>query len=419
LNQFFDILSIFSLLIFIFIVFSNLEEGILFGILIKPLIDTSWDINFGGLRVIEAFTALFLIFAIIYCFRNRDKILNDKLLTLFWIIAHLGIVFQFVISPMDAIKSLMKMLYLPLSIVLLPYLLLKTDYSVRVKLIKYIIFGSLFSALISVFQFIGLIPYEYAHMSKGLQRSNGFYHDMVTSRIYIMQGLLALAFVKITEVVKFKPFISWLILLVFVFSGYTLFSKALIGMFLIGLLLIIFTLKQKSQNYAIGIFLFFLFVSTNLDSVVNTTSTLFLTEIEYQEGDLDNSGQLLSGRGTVWEEHLHFFSNTSTIEQFFGTGNNTGNTHNEFLRILVLTGVIGVVFYILFVLRIIYLSLMNIRSNMVFLSSLAFSMLLIDIVGVVWGLYPFYLLIIFGFFIVSIQYKEEEFYDYSEEEELD
>jgi hypothetical protein len=56
---------------------------------------------------------------------------------------------------------------------------------------------------------------------------------------------------------------------------------------------------------------------------------------------------------------------------------------------------------------------------MVFLSSLAFSMLLIDIVGVVWGLYPFYLLIIFGFFIVSIQYKEEEFYDYSEEEELD
>jgi hypothetical protein len=417
LNQFFDILSIFSLLIFIFIIFSNLEEGILFGILIKPLIDTSWDVNLGGIRIIESFTAMFLIFAIIYCFRNRNHILNDKLLTLFWILAHLGIVFQFFISPADAIKSFMKMLYLPLSIILLPYLLLKTDFNVRIKLVKYIIFGSLFSALISIFQFIGLIPYEYDHMSKGLQRSNGFYHDMVTSRIYIMQGLITLAFVKISGVINLKSFISWILLLIFIFSGYTLFSKALIGMFLIGFILIIFTMKQKSQNYAIGLLLFMFFLSTNFDSVVNSTSSLFLTEIEYQEGELDNSGQLLSGRGSVWEEYLHFFSSVSTIEQLFGTGNNTGNTHNEFLRILVLTGIIGIVFYSLFIARIIFLSFKTFRTNIYFLTSFILSMLIIDVLGVVWGLYPFYLLIIFGFFIVSIQYKEEEFYDYLEEEE--
>ena len=39
-------------------------------------------------------------------------------------------------------------------------------------------------------------------------------------------------------------------------------------------------------------------------------------------------------------------------------------------------------------------------------------MLIIDILGVVWGLYPFYLVIILGFFSVAINYEsdsEEEF----------
>ena len=392
---------------------TKLEEGIIFGILIKPIIDTSWDVSFGGIRVVEAFTVLYLIFALQYCYKNKLFALNDKMLTLFWVIAHFGIIFQFLQSPPEAIKSIMKMVYLPISFVLLPYLLLYSEVETQKKVIKYVLIGALFSALISIFQFIGFIPYEFEHMTKGLQRSNGFYHDMVTSRINIMQGLLGLVYLKVTNILNVKPWVIWALLLIFVFSGYTLFSKALIGMFLVGLILLITTLKQETKNYAIGFFIFIAFLVTNFETVVNSTSTLFLTELEYQDGNFDNSGQLFSGRGSVWEEYLAMYSSLSTIEKTFGMGINSGNTHNEFLRVLMLTGILGLIGYTLFVFRIIYLAITNFhRKKVLLLTTFSLSMLIIDILGVVWGLYPFYLVIILGFFSVAINYEsdsEEEF----------
>jgi O-antigen ligase len=257
-------------------------------------------------------------------------------------------------------------------------------------------------------------------MTKGLQRSNGFYHDMVTSRINIMQGLLGLVYLKVTNILNVKPWVIWALLLIFVFSGYTLFSKALIGICLVGLILLITTLKQETKNYAIGFFIFIAFLVTNFETVVNSTSTLFLSELEYQDGNLDNSGQLFSGRGSVWEEYLAMYSSLSTIEKTFGMGINSGNTHNEFLRVLMLTGILGLIGYTLFVFRIIYLAITNFhRKKVLLLTTFSLSMLIIDILGVVWGLYPFYLVIILGFFSVAINYESDSEEEFELDEDLE
>ncbi|MDX5478969.1 MAG: hypothetical protein LPJ98_10985, partial [Cyclobacteriaceae bacterium] len=209
--------------------------------MIKPLIDTSWDITLGGISIIEVFSTIFLFYAYVFIKRNSLFSIIPNFLIVLWYLAHMGIVISLFLDPVNGLKSLLKMLYFPISLVLLPYFLLFSASKQGEKTLKFLIYGAVFSSLISIFQFVGIIPYEYEHTSKGLQRANGFYHDMVTSRMYVIQGLLALAYIQLSGRYILRSRISWTFLFIFVLAGYSLFSKALIGIFVVGIFLLILT----------------------------------------------------------------------------------------------------------------------------------------------------------------------------------
>ena len=406
MNTFLDIFSIFCILIFIGLSIKDVEKGILFGFLIKPLIDTSWDISLNGFSVIEFFSIIFLFLAFNLSIKKNLFRFVPKSILILWILAHFGILFSFT-DPVDSMKSLLKCLYLPLAFCIIPYLL--TSYNNNsVKLLKYLIIGACFSSIISILQFIGIIGYEFEHLSKGLQRSNGFYHDMVTSRIYVLQGLVTLTYIAHSKIFNLKKIFFWGLICVFMFSSYTLFSKAMIGLLIVTIPILLITNKIKISNIFIGIIFLVIFIY-NDDKLITSTEQLFTKEIQYNEGELTDNQQLFSGRGSIWSEFLYKFENGTSIEQFFGFGINSGLTHNEFLRILILSGIIGLMAYTLFILSFIknsiYFFITGNKFN--FLNLFILTILLIDSFSVVWGLYPFYIIVIVGFYQTIVLSKYE------------
>jgi hypothetical protein len=410
LNGYLDILSILSLLVFVVLLLQNQEKGLVVGILIKPLIDTSWDISIGPISIIEIFSVIFLFAAFSLIRKLQLKQLGNSAFTALWYLAHIGVLWSFLNQPMEGTKSLLKLLYFPISLVILPYLLLYSETVNQKRTLQYLVIGALFSSVISIFQFIGIIPYEYAHMSKGLQRANGFYHDMVTSRMYIMQGLVTLAYIKLSPRMEIPAWLTWALLLTFVFSGYTLFSKALLGIFAAGFVLVILTTKQKFIHLFIGFILLNAFVLSKPE-VFETTEQLFTEEIAYQEGETEDTKRLFAGRGMLWEDFLFKFENSSVLEQIFGLGVNSGRTHNEFLRVLILSGYIGFLAFSALMLGYVMQVINQLVSNpMRFIQAFIVAILLLDAFSVVWGLYPFYLLIFLGF--LQTVYIEHNYLNY-------
>lgn len=400
MNQYLDILSVISLLFFCFSVIRGLEYSLLIGILIKSLVDTSWDVNLFGLSVIDIHSIVFLFFGYSLIIRKNLFYLMDFSLFQFWIIAHLGILIGIFINQKDGFEAFARMLYLPLGMVLIPYFLLEIEERKNGnKLILFLIYSSLFSSIISILQFVGVIPYDIVHMSKGLVRSDGFYHDMVTSRIYVMQGLIALAYIYFSSCLKISRWLLLILVLLLIFSGYILFSKALIGIFIVGAFLLLIATKQNLFKIGFGI-LITVFILTVNSSIFETTSQLFSKEIDYNNGDLEDSGQLFSGRGMLWQDYMNYYNSSSNIQQIIGNGKNEGRTHNEFLRILILSGAIGLIAYIFFIFRLVIQSFIKYINNspLKFISLFCVTIMLIDCFSVVWGLYPFYIILIIGFF---------------------
>lgn len=399
MNQYLDILAVISVIIFCFSIIKGLEYALLFGIFIKALVDTAWDQKYFGLSLIDIHSVVFLFYGYSLIFRQNLLLLMDKKLTHLWVFAHLGIFIGIIINQNDGFEALARMLYFPLGLVLIPYYLLYCEEEMAERLIKFLLYSAIFSGLISIFQFIGIIPYEFLHTSKGLVRSNGFYHDMVTSRMYVVQGLMALSYIKLSSRLEISKILFWLFLLIFIVSGYTLFSKALIGIFTAGAFLLLIVTKQNVYKIGFGV-LIGLFIFTVNSTIFDTTSQLFEKEIEFNNGNLNDSGQLFSGRGMLWEDYLKTYESTSSIQQIVGSGENEGRTHNEFLRILILSGVAGLIAYILFIFLIIRQAFFQYFQNMPlkFISLFCTFILLIDCFSVVWGLYPFYIITIIGFF---------------------
>ncbi len=403
MNQYLDILAIVSFLFFIIAATRNIDNAILIGVLIKPLIDTAWDVKFIGFSLIDLHSILFVVLGYQIIFKNNLFSIMDKSLTILWVIAHLGVFIILLSKPVDGIESIARMLYFPLGLVLIPYFLLFCDDEMSGKLLKYLIYGAMFSSMTSILQFIGVIPHEFVHASKGLIRSNGFYHDMVTSRIYVMQGLITLAYIRFSGRFEIKSWMSWVFVGVFVLSGYALFSKALIGIFAFAGILMLFFTKQKPIQLILGVLVVALILTTNT-AVLESTNQLFVKELEYNEGELDDSGQLFSGRGMLWQDYINYFLKADPLEQIVGLAKNDGRTHNEFIRSMVLSGLIGLVAYTFFILKIFKDSISQYfrRNEMIFIVLFCAVIMIVDSVSVVWGLYPFYLITIVGFYQTAI-----------------
>ena len=147
------------------------------------------------------------------------------------------------------------------------------------------------------------------------------------------------------------------------------------------------------------------------DKTKETLEVMFVKELQYNSGVMTDEDQLFSGRGSLIKEYLNLFNKGTFIDKVLGIQKNSGRTHNEFLRILILSGYLGLFFYILFYINIFkkFLKHFAKRRKIFFLSLWRVLITLIDALSVTWGLYPYYLLIFPGFLIYTLKYNNQNF----------
>ena len=405
MNQILDYIAVIALVINILVSFKSIEKGILIALLVKPIIDTAWDFNRGVLSMIDIHAVLFLVLGYLLIVRQNllHKIGNPLIVA--WILAHLGLIFGLIQFPSNSFDGFIRMSFLPLGFLLLPYFWFNPD--TKAILIKILLFGGLFASSIILLQSSGLLPTETIRVTKGLVRMNGYYHDIVTSRMYILQGLLALFIVYKLNVLKISSYVQLLILAIFLVAGFFLYSKAFTGIIFIGLFLFMLT-QRKTGILLLGPLLVipvFLFFS---DTISSTIERMFVTEIQYNEVGNGNSDRLFSGRGSVWDHYISEFNRSDVLTQFIGINKNDGRTHSEFLRILILSGFVGFFSYIGFLILLIGKTIISFKNSLElsFISLWMISIMIIDGISVTWGLYPQYLIIFFGLMIISFQSQQ-------------
>lgn len=407
MNLFLDLFAVIAILGNVVVSIKSIEKGLLIALLVKPLIDMGWDFNIGPFSLIDVHTIFFLLIGYLFIIRRSLFKVMNRFILITWLIAHFGLLFGFIQFPGNSFDGLARMLFLPLGLVILPYFWFNSK--TRKKLINYLLLGSLLPSLIILFQVAGFLPTETVRMTKGFVRMNGFYHDIVTSRMYILQGLLVLFVVYKLNVFKIRFSIKLIILMILLVAGFFLYSKAFVGIVLLGFGFFIITQRSKFSIIIIPLLILPVFIMFS-DTVLPTVEQMFVSEIEYNQGELSDSSRLFSGRGSIWNEYLNDFNQSSFLTQLIGFNKNDGRTHNEFLRITILSGLIGLLAYLFFFLTLIrkVVSTYIHKRELMFISVWLISIMLLDSISVVWGLYPQYLLVFMGFMIISFKHPKTD-----------
>src|SRR5690606_12313922 len=144
-------------------------------------------------------------------------------------------------NPLSALESIIRLLYLPLGFFLFWSIWQKE--SDRSKLVGCLLAASIFPAFIALLQGVDLIPVQSLRQTKGLTRANGFYHDVVTTRMFLVQGLIALYFSYRMRLLDSFRFVYPAIILIFLFAGFFIYSKAFVGILAAGA--VVFLLVER------------------------------------------------------------------------------------------------------------------------------------------------------------------------------
>lgn len=198
-----------------------------------------------------------------------------------------------------------------------------------------------------------------------IERYQGGYADVMNYAIYISCSFLIICYFKIfrkeniTSVFKsarLVVFVSLMCILGLIkinhVSSYAVFA---------GLAVLFFFELFKASRVTLVFIIIALFIVYSLYGnklYRNNIEPLIEKDIEVVEGDRAET-QLFHGRMARWEELMTTYQNSSGFAMLFGMPFSLTNTsymmttsHNDYLRIMFATGIIGLISYILYLLNI-------------------------------------------------------------------
>lgn len=226
------------------------------------------------------------------------------------------------------------------------------------------LYAGIFVALLLLYEiFINPIRIE---ESRGLGRIQGNFGDVVSYGMYIVFAMIvgSYFFFARQHLLKINKRMALLIAITFVgilgllnihhTATYSIFIL-LAGLFL--------TFNLKSKNQPIAIFIVAIVVlAANYwgDQLIDERITPLLeTDIAVYSGEKDTD-KLLHGRVGRWRSMLNLFSSQSVPVQFFGFPLKMDyvyqyigiGSHNDFIRILFATGIVGLILYLNFLTKV-------------------------------------------------------------------
>lgn len=386
------------ILLILIIIITKLRKGMFMAFLVlvatKSILDAFWNIRIGPLSFssIGGILIPFLFYPIILKKKSFPKSwsLNATFLT---ITLSMGLIFALPVKFFDTIETVILVLNIYMGFFLIPTLI--TDRKKLKQLLTAIIIAGIFPIAVSIFQFqTGII--FYARETVGLTRYVGFYHDAFPVRFYGLMTIISiLMYFQLFKPTGIKKYALYVLVFSALFSVYLVFSKA--GVVIIGLwiaLIMLFSKSKVKQTIAVVVALGVMYLIFGA-VVYENIEQLFSKETRYQSGDIEDVRYTLAGRGYVWENYWNFWLNKQPLFfQIFGDGINRP-AHNEFLRILLLSGLVGVVIFVFFIFRM-FLSVFKANRNYRLFGLMILIMFLIDCTGLMPGNYYFYNILIWG-----------------------
>ncbi len=388
------------LIIVLFILFARIQKGMFAALLViivtKSILDAFWEYRIGPLSF-TSFSGL-LIPVVFFSILRKKKLFPNfwkKNSSLLFVAMSLGLIFALPVKPIETIELIILAINVYFAFYIIPYLVNSPE---RLKKILIaLIIGGVFPAVVSLYQFqTGIIFHE--RQTVGLTRYVGFYHDAFPVRFYGLFSLFSIVtyfyLVKPKKkIIKYGLILSGFISLL---SVYLVFSKAAMAIISFWIILFIFLSKSKLKVlFSIIIVTSVLFFAFG-DVIFSNIEQLFSKEVSYQVGEIKDVRYTLAGRGYIWEDYWKFWSTEQSLFfQWFGDGIGRPS-HNEFLRILLLNGIIGLFFFIIYLFST-FKILLRTNKKVKILCYMLFGMYLIDSIGLDTGYYYYYNILLWGF----------------------
>ncbi len=215
--------------------------------------------------------------------------------------------------------------------------------------------------------------------TRGMERLEGLYADVMNYGIYITQSILIGCFFMLRKNIsltkKYRMYLLIFILILGIISLLRIVHASSIGVSIT--IILLFSLFYFQRN----IFQALLFIGIGTVALMSFGSDIFeerilpliSADIEVYSGEREE-GQAFHGRMSRWERMWGDFSEQPVTSQFFGVPLSikepykyiTAGTHNDYLRVIFLSGFIGLVVYLLFLFNI-FLRIKNLTAPYKFL----------------------------------------------------
>lgn len=225
--------------------------------------------------------------------------------------------------------------------------------------------------------------------SRGMERLEGAYADVLNYSIYLVMSLLIVCFFYLRKNISFSKNVRlYLLLSVIAFSivaltriNHVTTLAIFLGLLALFMLYIFRTGLIQAIMFMIAGFIVLQFFAA--DMIEENVLPLLKTDIEVYSGERERS-QAFHGRVGRWERLWENFSMEPLMGQILGmpytmtvySGQIVGGSHNDFLRILFLTGFIGLIFYLIFLFQL-FLQLKKFQTSYQFLLLGALSIILL------------------------------------------
>lgn len=383
------------------IIAAKIQEGLFASFLVlvatKSIVDAFWEVKIGPLSIlgVQGILISVLYFKV---FLNRKSVPKRWLESakIYVLALSLGLIWALGVKPMATIETVILNINIYLGFILIP-IFLKDQKCLKQFLIAIMICG-VFPILVSVYQLSTGVVFQ-ERETVGLTRYVGFYHDAFPVRFYGLMTLISILIYQSIFQLKGLFFKMFLLLLAggALVSIYAVFSKAGVG--IIGLwivLLLLFSKSRIKQSFSIlvGVLVIILVFG---DAVSTNIEQLFSKEVGYQTGEVRDARYTLAGRGYIWQEYWDFWTlEQSPFFQWLGDGINRP-VHNEFLRVLMVNGIIGFLILFVFIIRKIK-NIFSIHKNVRVFGMMLLGMYLVDCIGLVPGVYYYYNILVWGIF---------------------
>ncbi|MGB7325670.1 MAG: hypothetical protein WBD31_12420, partial [Rubripirellula sp.] len=206
-----------------------------------------------------------------------------------------------------------------------------------------LLLAGIFPTVMAIFQAAtGVVWYE--RTAVGIARNVGLYHDAVSIKHFGLQTIigiyLAFNYLRLRDWQRIALYGYAVLVLISVFNVYSKSALAILASwFLIWALC--------NRRFIGGAVIVAMTVGVNYmtnNYLLSSTLRIFWKEIAIRQGELDRR-YMLAGRIGVWEELFARWEKETLIAQLIGTGKSIP-AHNEFLRILITSGVVGLVAFL-------------------------------------------------------------------------